>query len=460
MLRTAPPDRRRFLKHATLAGASALCAPLEALVARTAAPSQPSPWAAGYGVLAPVNDEITGLPLLQLPPGFRYLSTGWTGDLMTDESRTPGAHDGMAAFASGAGRVVLIRNHEVTTGPPAGPPPLTYDTGAGGGTTSLEFDPERGAWVGSRVSLAGTVRNCAGGPTPWNSWLTCEETVLEPGGESPLTRRHGYIFEVPVEGAPTCEPLTAMGRFVHEATAVDPRTGFVYETEDARRAGLYRFRPRRRGQLADGGRLEMLSIAGRPQFDTRTGQRMGVRYPISWVPIRNPERAHEDPLRGDGGGVFAQGWANGGAVFARLEGAWYGAGKIYVTATSGGAAAMGQVWELDPEDEVLRLVYESPGASVLNMPDNVCMSPRGGLVLCEDGTVNPCVHGLTADGQLFTFARNNVLLAGETRGITGDFRASEFAGATFSPDGRWLFFNIQSPGITFAVTGPWESGAL
>jgi len=121
---------------------------------------------------------------------------------------------------------------------------------------------------------------------------------------------------------------------------------------------------------------------------------------------------------------------------------------------------MGQVWELDIQEQELHLVFESPGDEVLNMPDNLVVSPRGGLLLCEDGTANPCVHGLTREGRIVHFARNNVVLHGERNGIAGDFRSQEFAGATFSPDGRWLFLNIQTPGITFAVTGPWERGIL
>ena len=108
----------------------------------------------------------------------------------------------------------------------------------------------------------------------------------------------------------------------------------------------------------------------------------------------------------------------------------------------------------------LRLVFESPGADLLVMPDNLVVSPRGGLVLCEDGGANPCMHGLTRDGKIVRFARNNTVLSGERSGIAGDFRSREFAGATFSPDGRWLFVNMQSPGITYAITGPWERGIL
>jgi secreted PhoX family phosphatase len=121
---------------------------------------------------------------------------------------------------------------------------------------------------------------------------------------------------------------------------------------------------------------------------------------------------------------------------------------------------MGQVWELDIKAQQVRVVYQSPGEGTLNMPDNITVSPRGGLVLCEDGTANPCVHGLTRDGRIFRFVRNNVVLTGERNGIKGDFRNREFAGATFSPDGEWLFLNIQSPGITLAITGPWQKGLV
>jgi secreted PhoX family phosphatase len=121
---------------------------------------------------------------------------------------------------------------------------------------------------------------------------------------------------------------------------------------------------------------------------------------------------------------------------------------------------MGQVWELDIDREELRLAFESPGADVLNMPDNVTLSPRGGLVICEDSTATPRIHGLARDGRIFRFAQNNVVLSGQRTGVSGDFRDGEFAGATYSPDGRWLFVNIQNPGITFAITGPWEQGML
>jgi secreted PhoX family phosphatase len=239
---------------------------------------------------------------------------------------------------------------------------------------------------------------------------------------------------------------------------VDPRTGYVYETEDAGlSSGFYRYVPNVPGNLAGGGTLFMLKVQGQNLANLGASYANGTTFAIEWVPIATPDNP---AASAPGNFVWAQGRALGAATFARLEGCWYGNDrKIYIVSTNGGVG-QGQIWEYSPSRETIRLLFESPGAEVLNAPDNITVSPRGGLVLCEDGSGQELLHGLTVDGEIFKFALNNVVLDGERNDIVGDFRSSEWAGACYSPDGKWLFANIQSPGITFAITGPWASGAL
>lgn len=425
--------RRTFLR-----GTGAAIA-LAALMAGTAQ-AQPRRGTGGYGPLQPAP----GGELL-LPAGFTYVAFGRTGELMSDGRPTPGSHDGMAAFDAGEGMVRLVRNHERGAGPAFTTP--SYDPVAAGGTTTLLFDTAAMALISSFGSLSGTIRNCAGGPTPAGSWLTCEETFTPRTAATP----HGYVFEVPAaaDGPVTPVPLTAMGRFVHEAVCVDPATGIVYETEDQGTSGLYRFVPADRDDLAAGGVLEMLAVKDRPLYDTRTGQRTNGVLPVEWVRIDDP-----DPDSSDALAVFNQGRAKGGAVFARLEGAWWSEAddSAYIVSTSGGDIGAGQVFRYTPRGNsggVLQLVYESRDRAVLESPDNITVSPRtGGLVLCEDGGGKDFVRGLSTDGEIFPFC--------ELNGPNG----SEWAGATFSPDSRVLFVNQQSPGTTYAITGPWEQGAL
>lgn len=437
--------RRTFLQGTGAAGAAAA---LNALMSGTAAAGggipgrrgrpRSAPGNGGYGPLQPAP----GGDLL-LPAGFSYVSFGRAGEAMSDGTPAPGRHDGMAAFDAGPGRVRLVRNHEQAEGVAFGSP--SYDPNAAGGTTNLLFDTVRMALVSTHPSLAGTIRNCAGGPTPFGSWLSCEETFTS----RDVTEPHGYIFEVPATAQRPVDPvpLKAMGRLVHEAVCVDPTTGIVYETEDQGTAGAYRFVPHDRRNLAAGGRLQMLALADRFQYDTRTGQRAGRPLPVEWVDIDDP-----DPDSADDLAVFNQGRANGGAVFARLEGAWWGDGAAHLVSTSGGDAGLGQVWEYRPRGRSggqLKLIYESTDPALLQSPDNITVSPRtNGLVLCEDGSGKELVRGVTTRGEVFDLC--------EVNGPND----SEWAGATFSPDGRVLFLNLQSPGISYAVTGPWERGAL
>jgi secreted PhoX family phosphatase len=441
-------DRREFLT--AVAGATA-AVPFTAFLSRAeASPTRPRPDAAGYGPLAEVADETTGLPLLWLPAGFRYVSFGWTGDLMSNGAPTPGSHDGMAAFPGGPNRARIVRNHERGTGTPFSG--AMYDPGAAGGTTTLEFDTSAGMLVEAWDSVSGTIRNCAGGETPLQSWLTCEETTVF------TTMPHGYVFEVPSHGLSDAIPIREMGRFSHEAVAVDLKSGYIYETEDAgSSSGFYRFVPKRKKELTAGGDLHMLKVVDVDQANLGASYANGTTFPVEWVPIETPDSLASDMPSNF---VWSQGRAQGAATFARLEGCWYGKErKIYIVSTSGGIG-QGQIWVYDPAKETISLLFQSPSAAVLNAPDNICVSPRGGLVLCEDGSGEEFVHGLTVEGEIFQFVKNNVVLNGERNGITGNYTGSEFAGACYSPDWQWLFVNIQSPGITFAITGPWDNGAL
>lgn len=406
----------------------------------------------GYGPLRPTAAVNTGEVLLALPGGFRYTAFGRTGEPMTDGRPTPPDHDGMAAFQVG-NEVRLVRNHEVTrVGTPIAPAGPSYDERATGGTTTLVIGPRTRLPLRSFVSLSGTLTNCAGGPTPWGSWITCEETTHGPAKE--FAQPHGYCFEVPAaaDGPVTPVPLKAMGRFVHEAIAVDPESGIVYLTEDndGHVSGFYRFLPNEPGRLAAGGRLQMLTVKGQPNYETRAWQRPNRALRVGWIDIPDPDPNDLDLPRD---AIFAQGATRGGAVFARLEGAWYGGGRIYFDSTTGGGLRKGQIWEYrpDPDGGELRMIYESTDPAVLNNLDNLCLSPCGkGLVVCEDTSAVQYVRGLTVDGQIFDLARNMV----------PDHENDEFAGATFSPDGETRFINVQRPGITLAIWGDWAVGAL
>jgi uncharacterized repeat protein (TIGR03803 family) len=200
----------------------------------------------------------------------------------------------------------------------------------------------------------------------------------------------------------------------------------------------------------------MLAIAGVPVTYTAG---TGATWPVTdWVTIDHPDPGPSETS------TVQQGIAKGGSVITRGEGAWYRDGHIYFISTSGGPVGQGQVFDYDPASDTLSVLYASPGAAVLNAPDNVTASPRGGLVLCEDGGGEEFLHGLTLDGQIFQFAKNNADLTGGTAGKNvpaADYRGSEWGGATFeAKHGDWLFANLQSPGITFAITGPWRDGGL
>lgn len=434
-----------------------------------------------------VVSDASGRAILALPEGFELTTFAVTGAPMLGGTlRHARNADGMGAFAAPSGLVRLIRNQELRNRPDdftlgvGGDPRARYDERAMAGTTTIDYDPLKRRVVREFFSLNGTLVNCAGGLAYGDAgWLTCEETTAGP--LDGWSRRHGYVFLVPAraEGVVPAEPLRGLGRFSHEAALADTKTGIVYETEDAgSNSGFYRFIPKDRTQLSAGGTLQMLKIVGRDRYDARERQTVGVEHRTEWVGIDNPDADLEsgEPT------CFAQGHARGGARFFRLEGIFRGLdGAIYFVSTSGGDVksgdpawegfrpGYGQLWRHTPDAAGgrLTLVYESTDGALLDSPDNLSITPRGGVLFCEDdasgsdrdtdplapGVVNVNrLVGLTRAGRPFTFAVNVL-------------NHTEFAGACWSADGTILFVNIYGDaqpgsGMTCAITGPWEEGPL
>ncbi|MGH9555232.1 MAG: alkaline phosphatase PhoX [Terriglobales bacterium] len=423
-----------------------------------------------YGPPAPTADLATGLNLLKLPPGFSYRSYGWQFDPMKLGVPTPALHDGMAVVRDLGRWLVLVRNHEVAAGTAFGD--RIYSPQGGGGTSNLIWDKKTEQFISAEASLSGTIRNCSGGVTPWGTWYTCEEVDTDTVSAGGIP--HGYVFEVPASGGGQPEPFPAMGRFSHEAMAVDPRSGIVYETEDGPSvdtdagSGFYRFLFNTPKQAKKGGTLQMLAVAGQAQLSLQTQGCNGVIYPVEWVTVPSP-----DPdVTGGEPSTFQQGFNGGGASFRRLEGCWYGDGKIFFHSTTGGPVSEGQIFMYDPLRETLQILFASPGQGVLENPDNIVVAPDGSLICCEDNsgaTTNAAERLIMlprGGAESFILAVNNLDFTGAGLGnyirsqsgatFATNWKQQEWAGANFSPDGKWLFVNIQTPGITFAITGPWQ----
>ncbi len=458
--------RRRFLAGLGAVSAVAL-SPLAARVAaadaRGAATAVP-----GYGPLQPDPRGI-----LDLPEGFHYRVISRVGQDMDDGFVVPGRPDGMHAFPAAQGRTILLRNHELNPGSgetafrdmerelSSAERARIYDAGAGrGGVTTLVVDTASSRVEHQFLTLAGTLRNCSGGATPWGSWISCEEIVIG-AGQYGARREHGYNFEVPAAATSLVEPLPlkAMGRFNHEAVAVDGRTGIVYQTEDRDDGLLYRFLPRQRGRLAAGGRLQALAIRDLPAVNTGNRQdaantfTLGRRLRVAWVDLDDVTSPNDD--------LRHQGRASGAATFVRGEGmsvetdAVGGGTCIWFVCTSGGPHGLGQLWCYRPaagegddaerrQPGTIELGVEPRNIDWLRNGDNLTLAPFGDLLVCEDNPNAQHVVGITRSGGMYRVAANGR-------------RDSEFAGATFSADGSTLFVNLQKPGLTFAVKGPWHT---
>ncbi|WP_448514530.1 alkaline phosphatase PhoX [Parathermosynechococcus lividus] len=441
-------QRRRFLTlAATGVGLTLFPQGLQLLYQRAAEGHS----VAGRGFGSLVKDPQG---LLHLPAGFQYRVFSRLGDRLSDGNPVPTCHDGMAAFPGPDGSTILVRNHEVYPGLPrsfqgvVAAKDKMYDPIAPGGTTTLIVSKDR-QLLRHYVSLAGTSRNCAGGTTLWGSWISCEETIAtpeNPANRGPVQKRHGYNFEVPItaQGPVTPVPLKAMGRFQHEAIAIDPKTNIIYQTEDRGDSLFYRFIPKEPRRLAAGGVLQALKIKRYPKINTGSDFPLRKPFEVEWVTIPEPDPAVDT--------VRYQGNDRGAAQFVRGEGLCYHNGEFYFTATSGGDKRLGQIWRYRPgsttnDGGTIELFVESPGKNILDYPDNLVMAPWGDLFCCEDGdSSNKRLVGITPQGEIYPFAQNA-------------FNDQELAGVCFSPDGQTMFVNLYHPGMTFAIWGPWGQRA-
>lgn len=371
--------------------------------------------------------------ILDLPAGFRYQVLERAAAPMSDGFRVPGRPDGMACFSGPDDTLILMRNHELDrdlseAGYDAAPPEA-YDPDAVGGVTRLVLNASTLARISSNRVLAGTCHNCAGGASPWG-WLSCEENV-EAG--------HGYVFRCATDATRVrpAERIPGYGRFRHEAAAVDPTTLTAFLTEDQGNGCVYRYRPTDLAKPHSSGRLQALRVKGSPRFDTSRHLEHGTRLAVEWVDVRDPN-PRDDTVR-------YQAAAAGAARFCRGEGIFYSQGVVYICCTSGGRAELGQVFKLSlgrgSEPDRLELFAESPEQSVLDMPDNICVTPWGDVLVAEDGSGEQFVRGISRDGRVYDVARNAI-------------SSSEFAGICVSPRGDALFVNLQLDGLTLAITGP------
>lgn len=405
--------------------------------------------------------------IIDLPEGFTYRILARQGETMNDGYKSPGKPDGMAAFAVDDGKLVLVINHELSLksakhGPfadngllPEGfDPSLSYDGGKDGGpphvggTTNLVFNPASGKTVSHYLSLTGTDRNCAGGPMPWGSWITCEEPE---DLTSSRGRLHGWCFEVKAVtggGIQKPVPMKALGRFRHEAVALDPGTGLLYLTEDRTDGLLYRFIPAKKSDFSK-GKLQALAIVEKPSADLRNYEPTS-RWPavseklrVRWIDLDEVESPQDD--------LRIRGHKAGAARFARGEGIHWVGDALFICCTDGGPSRRGQIFRLEPAvddgNDKLELFLQPEKSDLLTNGDNLCPAPWGGIVICEDlidATFSPAAHVrcVTPEGRIHTLARNR--------------NDGEFAGGCFSPDGKWFFVNIMAEGLTLAITGPWE----
>lgn len=385
-------ERRNFLRGAIVTGSAAA---LGGTLWRGAAYADPAqPGAGPYGALGTADGNN-----IRLPAGFTSRVVARSGQTVPGTSYTwHNAPDGGACYADGSGWI-YVSNSEINPS---------------GGAGAIRFS-SAGAITGAYRILSGTRQNCAGGSTPWNTWLSCEEVSL------------GYVYETDPWGVGAAVRRDAMGRFKHEAAAADPVRRVIYLTEDETNGCFYRFTPTTWGDLSS-GTLQVL----------RAGSAASGSF--TWATVPDP----------DGSPAQTRDQVSGAKRFNGGEGCYYADGSVWFT-TKGD----NRVWRVDPAASTYELAYDdslvSGGGAPLTGVDNVTGSSSGDLFVAEDGgNLEICV--ITPDDIVAPFLR------------VGGQSGSEITGPAFSPDGSRLYFSSQrgtsgssSGGITYEVRGPFRT---
>ncbi|MFC8897284.1 alkaline phosphatase PhoX [Streptomyces cinereoruber] len=383
-------ERRGFLRGAVIGTSAAAFGGSLWHGAAFAAPAQPG--AGPYGALGPA--DANGI---QLPAGFTSRVIARSGQTVTGTSYTwHSAPDGGACFVDGTGWI-YVSNSEINPN---------------GGASAVRFNAS-GTITGAYRILSGTRQNCAGGATPWNTWLSCEEVSL------------GYVYESNPWGG-TAYRRDAMGRFKHEAAAADPVRKAIYLTEDESDGCFYRFLPATWGNLSS-GTLQVFKAS------------TATSGTFTWQNVPDP----------DGSPTVTRNQVSGAKRFNGGEGCYYADDTVWFT-TKGD----NRVWQVNLAAGTYELAYDDSlvsGGAPLTGVDNVTGTASGDLYVAEDGgNMEICV--ITPDDVVAPFLRIN--------GQSG----SEITGPAFSPDGRRLYFSSQrgtsgssSGGITYEVTGPFRA---